>query len=82
MLTTSSLLRQEGKGGEGSRAICLVSRHLKKNCISSFLHFDCQCLFLPSPSLPVYALLSLFLYDRLLCPPLQLPWPASAWWQQ
>lgn len=82
MLTTSSLFRQEGKGGEGSQEICLVSRHLKKNCISSFLHFDCQRLFLPPPSLPVHVLLLLFLYVRLLCPPLQPQWPASDWWQQ
>jgi len=66
MLTTSSLFRQEGKGGERSWEICLVSRRLKKNSILSFSHFDCQCLLLPPPSFPIFALLSLFLHDRLL----------------
>lgn len=65
MLTTSSLFRQEGKGGERSWEICLVSRRLKKNSILSFSHFDCQCLLLPPPSFPIFALLSLFLHDRL-----------------
>lgn len=54
MLTTSSLFRQEGKGGEISQEICLVSRHLKKNCISSFSHFDCQCWLPPPLSLPQF----------------------------